>query len=387
MGWKGKRLKWMIGLIAALALFSWGAAAEEAPLFSVAALRDYAASAGFSFRMDGLTPWMNWRYAMSAAGTETYRYDGGRGDAPRLQLLIAGNGDDAYPYLGLSWTDSESWRAQTVALHVDGRFYRMELGTSRSFVHCQRQGEGAYAYTLLIPLGSDGPALLSALRGQGFRFRVRVGDKARTRLAAQWNGEDVDAYERFYEGLTASGYLDGEGRVQRSVWDGLRMIDDIDYFPVVTACLVTGDLGPEADGAAIDDAPVQALPQTVIVSARTRVELTGRCAYKRGGDAARFTVGVRNVAEDAAVTQLTFYLCVQYDGETTFFSQTDSSLPLEATEDVTLKPGKKGTVVLRLDGMTRARAVLIGVREVVYADGTVETVPLRDIVFIRRTLR
>lgn len=379
MGMNKRLLGRMVGLTVLLMLLFTEAVAES-PLFSAAALRDYAASTPqVAMTENGQTPWAYWQYAMESQGDWEGLPGNDNQEAPFLRVLVTGSGEDGYPSLGLRWTDAQQWRAQAVALQAGDRVYLIQIGSSDSFFHCARQERNRYAYSLLIPLGGWGPELLHALRNQSFRLCLRVADQSRVRLAAQWDGSD--AYDAFYQGLVASHYLDETGVVQRSLWDGLAMIDDIAYYPQIAAYPKANVSWQENDPTAMPvPQAASLLPTRPMESAN--LTLLRQCDCIRSGDAITLRANVRSNASSPVVS-VTFRCYLQYNEDIVLFSPMDTPNLLEAAAETSIQPGHRKQVSLRFRGVGEAKAALLAIREVVYADGTRETVSPRDMTFLR----
>ncbi len=267
------------------------------------------------------------------------------------------------------------------------RLYWLDCKRIKDGFTVEKDGDDGYDFDLVLPLGYPGIALLNDLYAANFAFSLRVYDAKKLCFAIEQPAieDEENGYRLFYEGLVESGLVDENGRVQDSVGVALNALNDQTFMPGISIYPYNEKLWlPEGK---------TSLPKTVktikavedgVWQPRTSLEYTYTGDWGRVKTVPWIKIELRNTDKKRAVEAVTFtYYCTDKSGENVCSAIT-GELYNEMTIEQAIRSGKKKMLPkYSLEGYgADACVVYTAIREVKYADGSVETVPDRDLNFV-----
>lgn len=389
--------KWLSMALAGMLVCALAAASAEPfedcfrvdDLYAYATAKDTPAFDLTLFTAADTSTFEDWEYSTYDSAMQ---YEFGSQDAVQgytdLTFFFSGSGSDfGIPFLYLDGHSEQKLSIKLVQILVGDRLYWLDCKRIKDGFTVEKDGDDGYDFDLVLPLGNPGIALLNDLYAANFAFSLRVYDAKKLCFAIEQPAieDEENDYRLFYEGLVESGLVDENGRVQDSVGVALNALNDQTFMPGISIYPYNEKLWlPEGK---------TSLPKTVktikavedgVWQPRTSLEYTYTGDWGRVKTVPWIKIELRNTDKKRAVEAVTFtYYCTDKSGENVCSAIT-GELYNEMTIEQAIRSGKKKMLPkYSLEGYgADACVVYTAIREVKYADGSVETVPDRDLNFV-----
>lgn len=364
--------------------------------FDVQLLANYAVAEGtpaydaVSFGTEDFSHIVDWTYATDDSAMEYVLNDSSsvQGEIDVTLGLMGSSDEYGIPILVLEGTLDQKLTPVLVQVLVGERLYWISCKKAKDAVTVQKNDEGGYDFAMALTLGTAGIELIKDLYASEFGFSIRVYDAKKLCFSLTQAADEkvAESYRLFYKGLLLSRFLDEQGDVQGSCQRVLSELDNTNdkAIPKITIYPKHEKLWLPDDKTTVPK--VQKSVKPIEIEERflgTMAEFTNIGDWGRSKGVPWVKMELRNTDPKRAIQSVTFcYYCTTKSGEMIPNANTGEKYG-QMTIEKDIKPKKKAMLPKYsfTDYGSDAKILHIAIREAVYKDGSIETVPDRDLFF------